>query len=643
MPLPQIAARALQQAIKPPPTADLSAADFVPEEGSLADVITSSPVKRILDTGYKAIAGGISAPDPDEITKQAEIGKYETPALSAADFLPNQGFPAADQLSGIPAFPDEDFNSEISDLGYGNPIPKDDLNPGIMSIVKEKGGNWSQFDEDWEAIGSSYKHLPVSYGSYDIGEALIEQREALAKHQALSLDDQDDSETIRGLKQDIAENERRAEWNDWVDTKLKKYVRNEMATEADPMRQWIKEGGEVQGLVQVTGGDTIMDIADHNRVHGGFDPFGLEGFDTPASYWEAITDAMIGKQTVDEYIRQEYPEANIVNSKEVIPEWLGTMPYGKRAFNKLARAFDIPGISHVQDEIGNAMDPASGLPNDLQIAPGKLGKMSVPDVYNRVADINKWREENLAEADKEKAFNRATHPIEDAQYDNYGWVELKDPDDMSSQEDVLRQALDYEGNVMGHCVGSKDYCDAIRFKNTKIFSLRDSKGEPHVTIEAELGLSQEAEDWYDDIFDQLYFQHRVDTSDSNSVTLTASEFLNKLRSDHIKNHPEDVALHIQQVKGKGNSKLNNEKGYQTMVQDLLQKLPYDFEFKSHHFDSYGKGDINSADMIDIQASPYISQSGTDSAIEKAVEQFGRYVPSEMEDEVAEFVETNSNW
>ena len=34
---------------------------------------------------------------------------------------------------------------------------------------------------------------------------------------------------------------------------------------------------------------------------------------------------------------------------------------------------------------------------------------------------------------------------------------------------------------MGHCVGG--YCDEVLSGNSRIFSLRDAKGEPHVTIE----------------------------------------------------------------------------------------------------------------------------------------------------------------
>lgn len=46
---------------------------------------------------------------------------------------------------------------------------------------------------------------------------------------------------------------------------------------------------------------------------------------------------------------------------------------------------------------------------------------------------------------------------------------------------ALEDALKYEGDTMGHCVGN--YCPDVMEGRSRIFSLRDAKGEPHVTIE----------------------------------------------------------------------------------------------------------------------------------------------------------------
>jgi hypothetical protein len=54
------------------------------------------------------------------------------------------------------------------------------------------------------------------------------------------------------------------------------------------------------------------------------------------------------------------------------------------------------------------------------------------------------------------------------------WVDVRTPD-----------ALSLEGNIMGHCVGGSNYCNAVAKDTTKIISLRDKKGLPHVTIQLE--------------------------------------------------------------------------------------------------------------------------------------------------------------
>jgi 3-methyladenine DNA glycosylase AlkC len=50
---------------------------------------------------------------------------------------------------------------------------------------------------------------------------------------------------------------------------------------------------------------------------------------------------------------------------------------------------------------------------------------------------------------------------------------------------VPLEDLETEGNFMGHCVGN--YARAVKSKKTIIYSLRDNKNKPHVTIEVTKG------------------------------------------------------------------------------------------------------------------------------------------------------------
>jgi hypothetical protein len=58
-------------------------------------------------------------------------------------------------------------------------------------------------------------------------------------------------------------------------------------------------------------------------------------------------------------------------------------------------------------------------------------------------------------------------------------------DEAMKYDKRLEKALKYEGDTMGHCVGG--YCPDVQSGKTKIYSLRDAKGEPHVTIEVTPG------------------------------------------------------------------------------------------------------------------------------------------------------------
>jgi hypothetical protein len=83
----------------------------------------------------------------------------------------------------------------------------------------------------------------------------------------------------------------------------------------------------------------------------------------------------------------------------------------------------------------------------------------------------KWHE-RLARVDAEKARLVGDPDACEVVLDHgngYRWVKLLTP-----------EAKDYEGAMMGHCVGSGGYDG----EDTIIFSLRDAKNEPRVTIEA---------------------------------------------------------------------------------------------------------------------------------------------------------------
>ncbi|NDG14043.1 MAG: hypothetical protein EB124_13025, partial [Betaproteobacteria bacterium] len=289
--------------------------------------------------------------------------------------------------------------------------------------------------------------------------------------------------------------------NKWVDTKLTKYIKNEMGTPEDPVRALAERGTlhfEPQGGA----------VRSHTMRAAAGMPTEPTATTPLARAWEDVSDAAVMRGQYQDMI----PFAE--SGEEGLRKYGGE--YAVKNPQAVAYAFDtgaLPsdmGFPHIIDELTNAMNPNSGLPASLRLTPQQLEKVTVPQAVKRVAKINEWRAAQKAEADALRARNPAT--FEHRAYETIPgtaepnkkglrWVELKIPEskmpedfstwskqeqenylslpDLASKKQ-LEEALKYEGEVMGHCVGG--YCPDVIEGRSRIYSLRDKKGEPHVTI-----------------------------------------------------------------------------------------------------------------------------------------------------------------
>jgi hypothetical protein len=147
---------------------------------------------------------------------------------------------------------------------------------------------------------------------------------------------------------------------------------------------------------------------------------------------------------------------------------------------------------------------------------------------------------------------------------------------------TLSEGLKAEGDAMGHCVGG--YCDDVAERGTKIYSLRDAKGQPHVTVEVRGGAPATSEEMYevDDIIglNSPYEQEAMARFDARGLDEPVA--IDYLR-DAAQYHPNPVmqrrALErlqkyegsppeIVQIKGKGNAAPADK--YLPMVQDFVK-------------------------------------------------------------------------
>lgn len=155
------------------------------------------------------------------------------------------------------------------------------------------------------------------------------------------------------------------------------------------------------------------------------------------------------------------------------------------------------GDEHITGSIGRdvsfldvAEAKAPGAPVYGLFGEGGAGEQDIWDFFSHVGDtlanvpqaeLKNWdliravRETVRRDAEQAKKMLKAQGSLEGTvpfkKYpDGFQWVEVRSP-----------EALEMEGNVMGHCVGG--YCEDVERGVSKIYSLRDPKGNSHVTVE----------------------------------------------------------------------------------------------------------------------------------------------------------------
>lgn len=419
-------------------------------------------------------------------------------------------------------------------------------------VIKGKGGNWLEGSVE-NAVKPLRKQVPMGAGlnvdPVTINRANLDERQ---------------KEILRPVDA----------LNTWIDKQLTKYIKNEMATPGDPVRA-LAERGILHDDMNPFGpvpGETVSNL----RTTAGFPTEGA-GTSDLAKTWENVSDAMLrGKTRPNPYKPgEDMLEFSVKN--DTIGSNLG--------------------FNHLTDELHNALRPDSGLPKNLQLNPVSLNRMGVPQAIEHVAKINKWREEQKVASNLKIANNPATHLFKEyptipgyggGQVNTRGlkWVEVKQPEPKTFEEltpkqqewyqdymsegvspegalrnaakhdpQHLKEALKYEGDTMGHCVGG--YCEDVASGKSKIYSLRDAKGRPHVTIEVEPGrLSGKTS-----LADWAASYERTHGAGSSPAFLAE--------------HPEIAQAFeptVKQIKGKGNKAPKDE--YVPFVQDFIRSQKF---------------------------------------------------------------------
>lgn len=454
--------------------------------------------------------------------------------------------------------------------------------PAAMGVVKAKGGNW--------LTGSVEDALkPLKKGRLAFHDQPLTQENLTALETDIATHPARPGSALERIgNTELADTRRKVALNAWVEGPLTKYVKTRMASPDDEIRK----------------------LADQGVLH--FDPVAWPG-DAQASRNTArkintnnvgtIGETNLGRSWED------VADANLVTNPASIYQNFGSSNLGEEWVNKLdpntpfhglrpqSNLNDL-GFRHLTDELSNALNPESGLPRALQLSPDQMKSLSVEKAVRRVADINKWRANQMAEANKAIAFDEKTAPIfkeyqtvpghGNGQPNEKGlhWREIKAPElpaataeplpygaagDTAAPakrqaNEALKKQLAYEGDTMGHCVGG--YCDAVSSGESQVYTLRDKAGKPHVTIEVKPGVYKgEKLIPFSEVTPELRAAYEAkkgwalpNYSDPENI-LFSVDSLNPVRT-------ADTVDKIEQIKGAKNSAPKDE--YVPFIQDFIR-------------------------------------------------------------------------
>jgi hypothetical protein len=500
-----------------------------------------------------------------------------------------------------------------------------------MNVVKPKGGNWMDSDKTVNAlkIRRAADHASP--------EKVLEAHDKYWNPSLMSTLTEEGAARIGNSRQNIVN---QVKVNNWIDKKLGNYIKNELATPEDSVRLGIERRVEQAKKTKTDneaklakmkdaidkrkaeGKDTTLSERDYeaaiekaneenlyanrsvshitgpeegwtmnpypddlftyqtsveNRIKAGFPKEGMAKNNQASRLWEEASDYAIQSRAAnsipdDSYMMKDNPWISKVAEKDPNTPIYSVNPVDLNANLE---------FSHMIDELQEAMNPNSVLPQNLRISEKDLEKMTVDDVSALSGKISAWRDIQKVKTDKEVANNPAMHTFKEYTENNpkgVKWQQIKRPEGYSreEQEQFVRAATKYEGDLMRHCVGGAGHCDPLLNNEVEIFSLRDAKGEPHVTIEVSRGAN--APSFYEKNRELLELPELVDEHQFiNDNAENSAEYIRRVTKLLDENGyregkdyfiPKPKLPEILEIKGKGNKKPNDE--YLPFVQDFIR-------------------------------------------------------------------------
>ncbi len=376
--------------------------------------------------------------------------------------------------------------------------------------------------------------------------------------------------------------------NNWIDTKVRKYIRNQAGTEADPILKTIESGVEHNFDPLMGDSKYAMQV---KRARLGREPHGIAKTDLGKEYEYKVdsifkpTKSEDVKEILNKYenlpsqnkevndkfkmsllrMEQDLPvnTAQDLENLKLINEIPDPYVYSIAGSNVTRRL----GLDHVSDVLME--DLRSG-----KLKPEQLNQMSIEKAIRRTAEYDAQKAKEMAKA---HATSIEGMPVPKQYDDGFKWVELKHETDPKKTQSALKS----EGEMMGHCVGG--YCADVESGEIKIFSLRSPDGKSHVTIEARPQFSMTL--WRNANMDAInsnpklkqydFNMRSLDNDDKYGRQMTERDYVREMTKEMKKLGIQPVEppsyMELHQVKGKQNKRPDDK--YQSYISDFIKNNP----------------------------------------------------------------------
>lgn len=348
----------------------------------------------------------------------------------------------------------------------------------LARVVKPKGGNWLSGSVDDVLAPLRRSNAPILSGDI-VNEAagrdlFSEYRKVYDQNPTIGLHD-----WMRTTHPDIyakIQNPEDRAINRWIDNKLDKYIRNEMATPEDPVRALAERGVLHFQPDQAVNHSWIISAPESRAVSELNKTLGSSDL---AKQWEDLADSRIFNAPA-----ARFQEEGLLDELDpwMKPETrLNTFPDPYRVAQRDV-AGDL-GFTHLIDELRDAMHPETTLPRNLRLDPKDVDKLTMAQAVERVAKINAWRAEEAAKAERAgmMANLQATPRMADdslqlsfVEKPGGAWVDI--PETVDDKGMKLCTSI---GKAGGWCTQAEWAAKSYGSGENRLTALVDTDGRPH--------------------------------------------------------------------------------------------------------------------------------------------------------------------